>query len=578
MKSVKVPKKFEPIFKKTEKIVQDFFEKKDFDVSKGTIEISGERYLFIRASSLSVDFFECISNLYKGSNEKEARDFSRQLLFDMAHAIGIKDAEHFQNKMQLKTFLEKISAGPPNFAYTGWAFVEGLDDSNPNPGKNFHMYYKYPYSFEADSWIKAGKKSKVPVCFMNAGYSSGWCEQSIGSPVVSTEVTCRAKGDKECIFVMAHPSRIKEYVKAFLKKNKNIARCITKEEMEDFFEVKSTAFALQEMNEKLEESNKELKNRTKALEEKARSIAFLNEMGDAFTRSFSKKELFEICMTYSKKMFSPYKGVVWTYNKKSKKLVPTAEWGFGKEIQKTELFSEACLAFKERTLQVGKCSHHPKGGKFICIPIIANGEVFGVFSICVGSEDLSRAEQDLISQITRSLALAITNLDLRDSLYEMSIRDYLTGLYNRRYMEDMFSKALANAKRKKSSVGIIMLDIDYFKNFNDTYGHERGDIILKKVGEYLKMDFREGDILCRFGGEEFIIIMIESSEKTTLDRAERLRQKIMELGEKEKITISVGVATYPKNGAIKKSLFKAVDKALYKAKEGGRNQVVLAKV
>lgn len=573
-----MPKKFEAIFKKAQKTVQKFFEKKELNISQGKIEISGERYLFVRAASLSCDFFECILNLYKGKNKKVAQNFTRKLLFDMAHAIGMKDAEHFHKEWELKTPLEKISVGPPHFAYTGWAFVELLDDSNPTPDINFYLSYKHPHSFEADAWLEAGKKSDVPVCFMNAGYSSGWCEQSFDVPLISTEITCRAKGDKECTFIMAHPSKMKDYIAHFLKKNPEIVEYATNYEIPDFFRLKEAELTLRDVNSRLFESNKQLKIQRKALEEKARSISLLNEMGENFTSAHSSDEIYTICTKYTQKMFPNSKGIIWIYSKTKNRLEATAQWGHEKPLKKLHASAEVCLAFQKRTVQISSY----KNGGYICLPILSSDEAYGVLSITFDSPILSHTEQDLIAQIIRSLALALTNLKLRDSLYEMSIRDYMTGLYNRRYMEEMLSKALANAKRKGSSLGIIMLDIDYFKNFNDTYGHEMGDLILKKIGESLKKEFREGDILCRFGGEEFLIILIDSSEEMTLKRAESLRKEVQNLRvpigsqELEQLTISLGVATFPENGRTEKDLFHVVDKALYQAKEKGRNRVCVA--
>jgi diguanylate cyclase (GGDEF)-like protein len=585
LKDIKVPKEYEAIFKNTEKIVQKFFEKKEFDVSKGKIEISGERYLFVRAASLSVDFFECILNLYKGKNKKVARNFTRKLLFDMAHAIGMKDAEHFHKKMKLNTPLEKLSAGPSHFACTGWAFVEILEDSSPTPDKNFYISYKHPHSFEASAWLEADKKSDMPVCFMNAGYSSGWSEQSFGIPLVSTEITCRAKGDKECTFIMAHPSKMKEYIAHYLKQNPEIVEYATNYEIPDFFRLKEAELTLRDVNARLFESNKQLKIQSKALEEKARSISLLNEMGENFTSALSGDEIYKICAKYTQKMFPNFKGIIWTHSKIKNKLEATSQWGHEKPLEKLHIFPEACLAFQKRMIQISSCPHsRNKNVSYICLPILSSDECYGVLSITFDLPMLSPTEQDLMAQIARSLALALTNLMLRDSLYEMSIHDYMTGLYNRRYMEEMLSKALANAKRKGSTLGLIMFDIDFFKNFNDTYGHEMGDLILKKIGECLKEEFREEDILCRFGGEEFLIILIGSSEKMTLRRAENLRKEVQNLQvsmrsqELKQLTISLGVATFPENGMSEKELFHAVDKALYQAKETGRNRVCLAEV
>lgn len=207
-KLVKFPRKFKTIFLKAGKVVEAFFSKKQFDASNASLKIADERYVLIRASSLSIDFFECVLDLYRDKEKEEAINVTRQLLFDMSHAIGMKDASHFFKRMNLKNPLELLGTGPFHFAYTGWAFVEISSNSRLTLDENFVTYYKHLNSFEAEAWLKAGKKSDIPVCTMNAGYSSGWSEQSCGIPLVATELTCRAKDDESCFFIMAPPHKI----------------------------------------------------------------------------------------------------------------------------------------------------------------------------------------------------------------------------------------------------------------------------------------------------------------------------------------------------------------------------------
>jgi len=178
------------------------------------IEINDERYVLLRASSLSVGFLNIIKNLYSDKGEKEAFQIGKNFLFDIAHVIGLEDAKKFHASMNLKDPVDKLSAGPVHFAYTGWAYVEILPESSPSPDDNYYLKYHHPYSFEADSWIKSGLKSDQPVCIMNSGYSSGWCEESYGIPLTAVEISCRAKGDDKCTFIMAPPHRIEGYVKS----------------------------------------------------------------------------------------------------------------------------------------------------------------------------------------------------------------------------------------------------------------------------------------------------------------------------------------------------------------------------
>lgn len=238
LNTVKVPKEFEHVFEKAQEYVSEYFKKKKEDPLKGTIEIFGERYIMVRAASMSVDFFETIKNLYKEQGEEEALNIARQLLFDIAHAIGRQDAKNFHNKMNLKDPIEKLSAGPIHFSHSGWAFVDIFPESKPSPDENYYLIYDHPFSFEADAWEKSGKKSDFPVCVMNAGYSSGWCEESFGVTLVASEIMCKAKGDGVCRFIMAHPSKIEGYIQDYLKKEPKLAQKIIKYEIPGFFKAK----------------------------------------------------------------------------------------------------------------------------------------------------------------------------------------------------------------------------------------------------------------------------------------------------------------------------------------------------
>jgi PAS domain S-box-containing protein len=248
--TVKVPKQFEPIFKKAQDYVDKYFKKRKDDPSKGTIEIFGERYILVRAASMSIDFFESIKNLYRDQGEEEAFNVARQLLFDIAHAIGRQDAKSFHKKMKLEDPVERLSAGPIHFSYSGWAFVDIFAESRPAPDESYYLIYDHPFSFESDAWLKSGKKSDFPVCVMNAGYSSGWCEESFGVPLVASEIMCRAKGDEACRFIMAHPSKIEGYIENYLKKKPKLAKKITKYEIPGFFKRKEAERALRESEEK----------------------------------------------------------------------------------------------------------------------------------------------------------------------------------------------------------------------------------------------------------------------------------------------------------------------------------------
>lgn len=215
LKTVRVPETIAAPFAAVEDLVSRFFRERRDDPQHGTIEIFGERYLLVRAASLSVEFFALVADLYGPGREREADEFSRNILFDLAHAVGKSDARNFHTKMGLSDPIARLSAGPIHFAHAGWAFVDIDPTSHPAPGRDYYLLYDHPYSFEADAWLRAGKKRDFAACLMNAGYSSGWCEESFGVELVATEVTCRAKGDRQCRFIMAHPEVVEQRVRDY---------------------------------------------------------------------------------------------------------------------------------------------------------------------------------------------------------------------------------------------------------------------------------------------------------------------------------------------------------------------------
>ena len=254
--AVKVPAPFKPLFDAAQETVHEYFRHLKMDPAKGTIEINDQRYVLVRASTLSKDFLDTIQNLYADRGEAEALAIGKNFLFDIAHVIGMNDARNFHAKMNLTDPIAKLSAGPVHFAYSGWAFVDILPESNPTPDENFYLIYNHPYSFEADSWIRSGKQASTAVCIMNSGYSSGWCEESFGIPLTAVEVSCTAKGDDQCLFIMAPPHKIPEHLAHFHTHHKNKYTEKAQYEVPTFFERKRVEEELQRSRKLAEESAK----------------------------------------------------------------------------------------------------------------------------------------------------------------------------------------------------------------------------------------------------------------------------------------------------------------------------------
>jgi len=272
-------------------------------------------------------------------------------------------------------------------------------------------------------------------------------------------------------------------------------------------------------------------------------------------------------------------------------------WGNG-ERKAGPFAPESCWALRkgERHLVQPRsfnliCDHSADSFEVchLCLPMIAQGDSLGVLSIndsslcdCVDGAGAVRRKLRLAETLSEQIALAFANLQLRDTLKYQSLRDALTGLFNRRHMEDSLERELLRAARNRTPVTVLMLDIDHFKQLNDVYGHEAGDLLLRELGAMLRSQVRGGDISCRYGGEEFLLIMAETNVEAGYQRAENLRQQVTGLqvryhGETlRKITVSIGVAGFPVNGDSAGTIVKAADEALYRAKHEGRDRVVVA--
>jgi diguanylate cyclase (GGDEF)-like protein len=228
----------------------------------------------------------------------------------------------------------------------------------------------------------------------------------------------------------------------------------------------------------------------------------------------------------------------------------------------------------------------------MCVPLIAQGQLMGLFHLQCVKNSVNAAQNPLSADTSLALALAMAedlslahaNMKLRESLREQSMRDSLTGLFNRRFVDDFLVRELARAERKTRQLSMIALDIDHFKRINDSFGHDAGDTVLQKVGTILQAHVRDSDVASRIGGEEFLLLLAESPLPLATKRAEDIRYAISgmtikyedrELG---RITASFGAAAYPEHGRTPEALKRAVDKALYDAKHAGRNTVVSARV
>jgi diguanylate cyclase (GGDEF)-like protein len=223
--------------------------------------------------------------------------------------------------------------------------------------------------------------------------------------------------------------------------------------------------------------------------------------------------------------------------------------------------------------------------------MIAQGNTIGILHLAFereaqiqcdpGTESFRESYQRLAISTASQIALSLASLQLRETLREQSIRDPLTGLFNRRFLEESFERELQLAGRKKQALAVIFLDLDHFKGFNDSFGHDAGDLVLQSLADLLRNFFRATDICCRYGGEEFAIILPESSSQDAAIRANVLRSEVKQLRLKYKnhllgpLTLSAGVAAFPEHGTTCSGLLEIADQCLYESKASGRDRVTV---
>jgi diguanylate cyclase (GGDEF)-like protein len=221
------------------------------------------------------------------------------------------------------------------------------------------------------------------------------------------------------------------------------------------------------------------------------------------------------------------------------------------------------------------------GAGYLCVPLAAHNEMIGVLTFD-GERAPTADERRIALAAAEQLSLALANLRLKETLRTQSIRDPLTGLFNRRYLEVSLERELQRSARRSQTLAVLMLDIDHFKRFNDSHGHEAGDALLAQFAEVLQRAARSEDIACRYGGEEFTVILLEADAATAQRRAETIRQATADMSvtyrqqQLPHVTVSIGVAVYPRDAQTPAELLRRADAALYLAKKAGRNRVATA--
>ncbi len=339
-----------------------------------------------------------------------------------------------------------------------------------------------------------------------------------------------------------------------------------------------------------------LRRSQQELEKSNREILIMGQMTEFLQSCQSAEETYPIIQATMAQLFPDSSGSCFILNDASNFLEEVARWGDSSPSEPLFLM-EDCWALRrghlhsfdaQQSINV-RCKHVlNQNTSYICVPLLAHGHcrTLGTIHLAPKTPLECKSTLDHRRQLAVSAAdnisLALTNLKLRESLKTLSLHDPLTGLFNRRFMEETMDREIVRATRLDQSLIIAMLDIDHFKNFNDTYGHNAGDLVLKQVGAIMK-GFRTGiDVVCRFGGEEFVLILTDITLEQATTRLESLREAISKLNLTvgcqglPQITVSMGVSLFPLHGATAMELIKSADEALYRAKKSGRNRLEIA--
>jgi diguanylate cyclase (GGDEF)-like protein/PAS domain S-box-containing protein len=323
----------------------------------------------------------------------------------------------------------------------------------------------------------------------------------------------------------------------------------------------------------------ELEARLSQLRKHRSEMSLLGEMSSLLQHAVNEDEVSEVVSAFGAQLFPGTSVGVYVVPNSRTGLRLAVTWGGFTGAKTLELHD--CWAVRRaqthtwRRGGAARCPHHPEQSELqhTCIPMAAQGNVIGVASFVGRPEQVDHDCEVLGKSVADQLGLALSGLQLRERLRNMSIRDPLTDLFNRRYLEETVAREIPRSVRSGAKMCLIMIDVDRFKHYNDTYGHPAGDDALRVVSRVIMESIRREDVACRYGGEEFVILLPGADLDAGIERAERIRKAVSEAAD-PKLTLSAGVAVFPDRGDTWASLLRAADSALYRAKAEGRNRVV----
>jgi diguanylate cyclase (GGDEF)-like protein len=331
------------------------------------------------------------------------------------------------------------------------------------------------------------------------------------------------------------------------------------------------------------------------------------DLSAALQLSDSRREAYDVIGAYARRIMPEVSGAFYVYTASRDQLTLVAQWSAPERKEQDawgfidHLHPADCWGLRQGSEHIGcadqagsnhpesaplNCKHIETGiGPYACIPIVGRGQILGMLHLRGEAFRDAKATQQLkqtIERLVDQLSLSLTNIELRERLENMALRDGLTGVYHRRVLDEMLEHVLAMLRRNGRPAGLMLVDVDHFKRFNDTYGHQAGDEALRKVGAALLSAVRASDVVCRYGGEEFLVFLPECDAPEAMAKAEALRAAVAAItlrvgGEQiPPISASFGVAMFPDVGENRAELVQLADRALYRAKDAGRNRVMLA--
>jgi diguanylate cyclase (GGDEF)-like protein len=321
----------------------------------------------------------------------------------------------------------------------------------------------------------------------------------------------------------------------------------------------------------------------------------LSELSEWLQSAKSEPELYGMISSVLGRLMPECKGSLFIYANSRDVLEVAAEWNG--QSRTVSMHPEDCWSLRRGHPYVHGTSeiefhcdhvHGDVNDNYCCIPILAHGDTVGLLHLEYTFDTSETAEEAkarfgdrarLGLACAEHLSIAIANMKLREGLRDQSVRDVLTGLNNRRYLLEAARRELLRARRNRHPVSVVTVDVDHFKAFNDNHGHDAGDTVLRHVGEIMSAMFTDDAIPCRFGGEEFVVLLPGTPIEDAVARAEELRAKVEALniryadGHLPRVTISAGIAAFPEAGGNLMDILKVADDALYRAKQNGRNRV-----